>query len=77
MTSCQVRANITPYRYQYICHAFNNSRFNFEQKEATVLAFLISDEVVYHYVNEEYSQYNINACSTHIYIFRNIRLNNT
>ena len=28
-----------------ICHAFNNSRFNFEQKEATVVAFLISDKV--------------------------------
>ena len=48
VTSCQVRANTTPYKYQYICHAFNNSRFNFEQKEATGLAFLISDEVVYH-----------------------------
>ena len=29
------------------------------------------------YVNEDYSQYNIIACSTHIYIFRNISVNTT
>ena len=48
MTSCQVRANTTLFKYQYICHAFNNYLSNFEQKEATVLTFLIADEVVYH-----------------------------
>ena len=33
-------------KYQYICHAFSNYLFNFEQKEATVFTFLISDGLI-------------------------------
>ena len=43
------------------------------------IIYLCFDGTEHHiiYVNEEYSQYNSIACSTHIYMFRNIRFNIT